>query len=90
MLHLVVVIKLGCFIYFWLVKFLAKFEKCRRNCASDRVKCGHLRRDVLRGHKMMLLPLVMHPFAVGSEKRYPQYTICWVTRAGKVISGNRE
>jgi len=72
------------------VKFLAEFEKYGRNCASDRVKGGHLRRGVLRGHKVMLLPLVMHPVAVGSEKSYPQYKICWVTRAGKVISGNCE
>jgi len=27
----------------------------------------------------MLPPLVMYPVAVGSEKRYPQYTVCWVT-----------
>ena len=39
---------------------------------------------------MMLLPHVMYPGAVIPGKRYPQYVICWVTSAGRVIPGNRE
>jgi hypothetical protein len=46
---------------------LARFGKYRRNCASDEGEYGHLRRDV-NVNKVILLPLVMYPVAVGSEK----------------------
>jgi len=38
----------------------------------------------------MLLPLVMYPVAMGSEKRYPQYAISCVTLGGKVTTRNRK
>ena len=72
------IVKLGSFIFSWLVKFLAKFGKYRRNCASDEEKYGHLRRDVWV-HKVMLLPLVTYRVAVGFEKRYTQCRISRVS-----------
>ena len=67
--------EIGLLHFSWLVKFVTKFGKYGRNCVSDRGKCGHLCRDI-RVHSETLLPLVMYPVAVGSEKRYPQCEIC--------------
>ena len=80
-------IEVGLLHFLWQVKFVARFQKYRRNCAIDQGKCGHLRRD-RRVHKGLLLVHVMYPVAVVCGKRYPQYTISWVTWAGKVISDN--
>ena len=71
-------IEVGLLHFSWQVKFVARFQKYRRNCAIDQGKCGHLRRD-RRVHKGMLLVHVMYPVAVVCGKRYPQYTISWVT-----------
>jgi len=38
--------EIGLLHFSWLVKFMARFGKYRRNCASDQGKCGHLRRDI--------------------------------------------
>ena len=40
MLDMVVYNKVGLLHFSWLVKFLEKFGKYRRNCASGRGKCG--------------------------------------------------
>ena len=46
--------------------------------------------DISRVHKVTLLPRVMYPVAAMHGKRCPQCLICWVSSAGRVISGNCE